>query len=31
MYDVLVAEDHPFNQVLISEILDSDRLPGDDG
>jgi PAS domain S-box-containing protein len=23
MYDVLVAEDHPFNQVLISEILDS--------
>lgn len=23
MFDVLVAEDHPFNQVLISEILDS--------
>ncbi len=23
MYDVLVAEDHPYNQVLISEILES--------
>jgi CheY-like chemotaxis protein len=23
MFDVLVAEDHPYNQVLMSEILDS--------
>jgi len=23
MYDVLIAEDHPYNQVLISEILES--------